>query len=552
MKIALAPINVKVGDFAANLKQAIAKIEEAERLGARLIVFPELSLLGYPSQDLLGRVDYLEKAAAQLDSLHKEIKNKNIAVIVGTALKSEGSRGVMNAAVFLHKNRREVRAKSLIPFYDVFNESRYFDSALELPEKFRGPVEFEGTKLGILICEDSWHDFELYGRKLYDVNPSEALKKQGCDLLVNISASPFDRTKRQRRREMMAKTAKALGVKTFYVNHLGAQDEIIFDGDAFAYGTDGALLGEKSPWSDELLFLSMEKGEAKPKLAVDEIADIERALVTGIRDYVKKNGFKQVVLGVSGGIDSAVVAALAAQAVGPENVIALSMPSKYSPSHSIEDAEKLAQTLGLKLRNFPIKFLFSTFHMALKPFFSGMPEDVTEENLQARLRGLTVMAFSNKFQALALSTGNKSELAVGYSTLYGDMCGALEPIGDLYKTEVYQLARHLNKDREMIPDNSIRKAPSAELRPGQTDQDTLPPYDVLDTVLAELVDNELSPEAALAKLREREFDLSEEAVQGIARSVRLAEHKRKQAPPVLRISTKAFGIGRRYPITCSY
>jgi NAD+ synthase (glutamine-hydrolysing) len=552
VKIALATVNVRVGDFEANLKQAIARIEEAERLGARLILFPELSLVGYPSQDLFMRADFLEKAAKQLDELQEKTKSKDIAIVVGTALKSDGPHGAMNAAVFLHKGRREVRAKTLIPFYDVFNESRYFDSALDLNEKFRGPIEFEGKKFGLLVCEDSWHEMQLAGRKIYQSNPSKDLKDKGCEILLNLSASPFDKTKRERRRQTISAAARALGVKIFYVNNLGAHDELVFDGDAFAFHGDGSLIDEKPTWNNELLFVSTDKSGGKAKLAVNETADIQRALVLGIRDYLKKNGFQKVVLGLSGGIDSAVVAALAAEAIGPENVIALSMPSKVSSSHSIEDAEKLAANLGIRLKSFPIKFLFSTVHMALKPFFSGMPEDVTEENLQARLRGISVMAFANKFQALALATGNKSELAVGYSTLYGDMCGALMPIGDLYKTEVYELANYINKTKEVIPESSIRKPPSAELRAGQTDQDSLPPYDVLDAILFQLVDRELSVDAAFRELKDGELDISEDLVRGIQRSVRVSEYKRRQAGPILRMSMKAFGIGRRYPITGIY
>ena len=543
MKVALAPINIRIGDFEANLKRVIARIEEAERLGARLVVFPELSLIGYPSQDLLSRVDFLDKAAAQLEELHKKIKAKDIAALVGTALRSEGSRGVMNAAVFLHKERKEVRAKTLIPFYDVFNEGRHFDSALTLAKELRAPIEFEGKKIGVLVCEDSWHNMELHGHRLYQDSPTAELAKQGCDFLVNLSASPFDRLKKRRRRDAISQAAKEFGAKILYVNHLGAQDEIVFDGDAFAYGNDGGLLAEKPAWNDDLLLINVEKTEAKPKLALDEIGDVYQAIVFGIRDYLKKNSFQKVVLGLSGGIDSAVVAALAAAALGPENVLGLSMPSKYSSSHSLEDAEALAKNLGIRLYNFPIKFLFSTTHIALKPFFEGLPDDVTEENLQARLRGVAVMAFSNKLQALPLATGNKSELAMGYSTLYGDMCGSLLPIGDLYKTEVYELAHYINRNRELIPGNSIDKAPSAELRANQTDQDSLPPYEVLDALLRQLIEDECAPEQVKG-----DKDLAKD----IHRRVRMAEYKRRQAPPILRMSTKAFGMGRRYPITGIY
>jgi NAD+ synthase (glutamine-hydrolysing) len=559
MKLALVPVNVRVGDFEGNLKIHRLAIEEAVKQGASFVVFPELSLLGYPPRDLLHRPDFPELALQQLDSLHEWLKEKypKLAVVVGTCLRAEAKcispRGLINAAVFLAGEKREVRAKTLIPFYDVFFESRYFDSAETLPASYRAPVEWEKEKIGLLICEDSWHVMELHGKKLHQQNPTEFLLKQGATLLVNLSASPFDRTKKAKRRETIASAAKASGVPIFYVNHYGAQDEILFDGDAFAFGKDGALLAGKEEASLEPLFLRLDASpKAAKKIATAEMRDLRLILVAGIRDYAKKNGFNRFVLGLSGGIDSALVATLACEALGPERVIGLAMPSKFSSHHSIEDAEELARNLGLTLRHFPIKMPHSTFTMALKPFFEGLAEDVTEENLQSRLRGVAVMAFANKFKALALATGNKSEFAMGYSTLYGDMCGALAPIGDLYKTEVYELSRFLNEERPVIPERSLTKAPSAELKPNQTDQDSLPPYDLLDAALRLLVEEELSLSEALPALK-KAFPKAEMALlERIQGALKLNEYKRKQAPPILRVSKKAFGPGRAYPLTCSF
>lgn len=559
MKLALVPVNVRVGDFEGNLKIHRAAIEEAARQGAGFVVFPELSLLGYPPRDLLHRPDFPERALAQLEQLHSWLREKHpkIAVLVGTVarVKAQGPspRGLANVAVFLAGERRETRAKTLIPYYDVFHESRYFDSAELLPESLKGPIEWGGEKIGVLICEDSWDAFSLRGVQVHSVNPTERLAKAGATLLVNISASPYDRKKKEARRDTVARAAKQHALPIAYVNHFGAQDEILFDGDAFVVGKEGAVLASHEEPSHEILYWRSDApGKAAKLLADREIRDLKLMLVTGIRDYARKNGFSRAVLGVSGGIDSAVVAALAAEALGAKNVIGLVMPSKYSSSHSIEDAEILGRNLGLELRHFPIKMPHSTFLMALKPFFAGLPEDVTEENLQARLRGVAVMAFSNKFRALPLATGNKSELAMGYSTLYGDMCGALFPIGDLYKTEVYELAHFLNRERADIPERSLTKAPSAELRPGQTDQDTLPPYELLDAALHLLIEEELSPEAALPLLRKSHAGADLALLDRIHQALRQSEYKRKQAAPILRVSRKAFGMGRSYPLTCIF
>jgi len=559
VKTALAPINVRIGDFDENLRRTLAFLERASAAGAELVIFPELSLVGYPPQDLLHRNDFLGRAEAQLSALERTLNEEfsHMAVVVGTALRVEApagapapsSRGVVNAAVFLAKGRREIRAKTLIPYYDVFHEGRYFDSAAMLLAHYRAPVEWNGRKLGLLVCEDSWDLQEHRGRRVHHESPAARLVEAGADLLINLSASPFERGKFRSRRETIAAQARALARPVFYVNHLGAHDEIVFDGDAFLVGAGGEILAEKPLWTEEMLVADLGRPAPPSPALSDEGENVRQALVLGIRDYAGKNGFQRFVLGLSGGIDSALVAALAVEAVGPENVMGLSMPGKYSSGHSIEDAEALARNLGIRLHSFPIKFLDSTFRMALKPFFEGREGDVTEENLHARLRGVAVMAFANKFNALALATGNKSELAMGYATLYGDMCGALFPIGDLYKTEVWELARHLNARRVVIPEHSIRKAPSAELRPNQTDQDSLPPYETLDPVLRCLIEGELGAEETFDVLARSERPVERELVADLQRRYRLAEYKRRQSAPVIRVSPKAFGSGRRYPIT---
>lgn len=562
MKIALVPVNTIVGDFSGNLKIHLEQIDKARSLGAGLVVFPELSLIGYPCLDYLHRPSFAEEAKDQLETLKKSLKKDSPAVIVGTVLDSAALerdpkasppsvRTLVNAAVFLAPGREEVRIKTLIPFYDVFTESRYFESAVYFHEKYRRLIDWEGEKLGILICEDSWHEMELNGARVHRENPTERLAKQGCSLAVNISASPYDTTKRDSRRTVISKAAKAHGLRIAYMNHFGAQDGIVFDGDAFFVNEKGEVLAEKQSLGAESLVVDG-KSAAAPKytkLKNQKLADLKAALVTGIRDYARKNGFERAVLGLSGGIDSAVVAVLAAEALGAKNVTGLAMPSKYSSTGSIDDAESLARVLGLSFKHFPIKMAHSTHSLALKPFFEGLPEDVTEENLQSRLRGVSVMAFSNKFRSLALATGNKSEFAVGYATLYGDMCGGLAPIGDVYKTTVYELARFLNEERLVIPESTLTKAPSAELRPGQTDQDSLPPYDLLDRILYGLIEEEKRISELYQELKGDFPKLDESLVREIQRKLMQSEFKRYQAPPILRVSRKAFGIGRQYPLT---
>ena len=469
-----------------------------------------------------------------------------VANATGPTLKS-----LANCAVFLQGGRKEIRIKTLLPFYDVFMESRYFEPAPSFGPEYSGPIECNGKKLGIVICEDSWTEQTLLDRKIHKHNPSAKLKEQGSQILINISASPFDAKKKSARRQTIIDAARAVGLPIAYVNHFGAQDEIIFDGDAFLYDGAGELLANKLELNGDVLHIDLDRTKpiTEKKIANLELQSLEAALVLGLRDYAKKNGFSRFVLGLSGGIDSAVVACLAVRALGPENVFGIAMPSKYSSSHSIEDAEELAANLKIKLFHVPIKMPHSTVQMSLKSAFPDGLQGLTDENLQSRLRGITVMAFANQLDALALATGNKSELAMGYSTLYGDLCGAVAPIGDLYKRDVYALASFINQARHLIPERTITKAPSAELRPNQVDQDSLPPYPLLDAALELLIEQELSPAATLTKLA-REFpNLDLTLLESIERKIRFSEYKRSQAPVVLKVSAKAFGSGRRYPIT---
>lgn len=562
VKIGFAQINTVVGDFAGNARKIARAAEDLESRGAQIILTPELSLTGYPPQDLLFKSDFVPRNLAALDDLHARVGKAALLVGCVDVNPSGKGRPFFNAAAVLEKNRPVRKIfKSLLPTYDVFDEARYFE-----PGPAPAPVEIGGHRLGVTICEDIWMP-EYLPRGLYTCDPVHDLVTAGAAAILNLSSSPFQIGKPALRREMIRRQAGRHRVPFFYCNAVGGNDQLVFDGYSLAATADGAIWIQAPGFQEgtfvldigdmnhEVEFRGHAVGGAKPKVtaltpwpsettARADMADLRDALVLGLRDYMAKCGFRTAVLGLSGGIDSAVTACLAVQALGAANVSGVAMPSEFSSGHSVEDALQLAANLGMKCLEIPIAGSFDAFKEQMSGAFSGKPDDITEENMQARLRGLTLMSLSNKFGHLLLTTGNKSELAVGYCTLYGDMCGGLAVISDLPKTTVYKLAEFLNADarRELIPARTITKPPSAELRPDQTDQDTLPPYEVLDEILRLYVEENLGAE----ELVRRGFD--EETVHWVLRRVDLNEYKREQAAPGLKVTGRAFGIGRRMPL----
>ena len=537
MKIGLSQINSTVGDLEGNARRIVAACRALEDRGAEVILTPELVLTGYPPQDLLFQSGFVTMSLGVLEEIHREVRSG--VWIVGCVQENTSGIGrpFFNAAAVLERGR-EVRwaFKSLLPTYDVFNETRYFE-----PSAHPVPLEIRGRLLGVTVCEDIWTP-DYLPRPLYACDPVEALVSAGAEAILNLSASPFQIGKAAQREEMLRAQAKKHGVPFYYCNAVGGNDELVFDGHSLAVGADGELLG-RLPGFEEATALV--PGEACSEV-VTPMEDLCRALVLGLRDYAAKCGFHSAVLGLSGGIDSAVVACLAVQALGAEKVTGVAMPSPFSSCHSVEDALALAKNLSIACLTIPIGESFDVFKSQMSSAFAGRPEDTTEENMQARLRGLILMSLSNKCGHLLLTTGNKSELAVGYCTLYGDMCGGLAVISDVPKTLVYALAEHLNLGSELIPKRSITKPPSAELRPDQTDQDTLPPYAVLDAILRLYVEENRS----LAEIAAQGFD--PETVRWVARRVNFNEYKRAQAAPGLKVTTRAFGMGRRMPIAHTF
>lgn len=541
VKIALAQIDPTVGDFTGNLQKIIAASTRAAEAGARLAVFPELSICGYPPADFLEKPSFLARCATAVDELALATRNLPVAVLVGVALPAPADCGkpAVNAAVLLDKGKVLLEQhKRLLPFYDVFDEQRYFE-----PAKTQKVVELDGLRLAVTICEDAWNDKNFWRDRLYPVDPLEELRQQNPAIHINLSASPFWHAKRGVRREMLSAIARRDGIPVVFVNQVGGNDSLIFDGSSLAIDAQGALIAQAASFAEDLVVLDP---FAAPVIATPLDDDNEasyRALVLGTRDYVRKCGFQKAIVGLSGGIDSALVVAIAAEALGAENVIAVGMPSPYSSQGSIDDSRKLAETLGIRFELIGISGLFTEFQKALAPQFAGLKADLTEENLQSRTRGCLLMALSNKFSALVLTTGNKSEMAVGYCTLYGDMVGALAVIGDLVKTRVYDLCRWINREREVIPEAILTKPPSAELRPDQKDTDSLPPYDVLDPILEAYVERYATPEQIAA-----DYGFAPEVIQKVVRLVERSEYKRQQAAPILKVTRKSFGMGRRFPI----
>jgi NAD+ synthetase len=541
VKIALAQINPTVGDFSGNLEKVVAASRRAAALGARLTVFSELVLCGYPPADFLEKPSFLARCRTAVDELAEATRDLPTAVLAGVALAAapECGKPAVNAAVLLDGGRLLLEQhKRLLPFYDVFDEQRYF-STLQ-PQRV---VELDGLRLAVTICEDAWNDKNFWPRRLYAVDPLEELNRQQPALHINLSSSPFWHGKRALRRQMLSAIAQRDHVPVLLSNQVGGNDSLIFDGSSMALNAQGELVAQAASFEEDLIVV--DPFTAPPVSAPDE-DDTEaayRALVLGTRDYVRKCGFKKALIGLSGGIDSALVAAIAAEALGAENVIAVGMPSPYSSTGSIDDSRQLAANLGIRFELIGISGLFAEFTDALQPLFVGTKPDSTEENIQARIRGNLLMALSNKFSALVLTTGNKSEMAVGYCTLYGDMVGALAVIGDLVKTRVYQLCRWINRSGEVIPWAILEKPPSAELRPDQKDTDSLPPYEVLDPILEAYVERYETPEQIAEA---NGFPL--ELVQQVVRLVERSEYKRQQAAPVLKVTSKSFGLGRRFPI----
>ncbi len=553
MKIALCQLNPTVGDFQNNVGKLLAAAEYAAGQGARLAVFPELSTCGYPPADLLEKTEFLDQAEAAMQRITVVSAEAFMpAILFGTVLRSDKRPGkpARNVSVLCDGGKvLLVQQKMLLPFYDVFDEQRYFEAGDD-----QSLVELDGETLAITICEDAWNDKEFWPERLYSNDPVEKLMAkrgaagQKATVILNISASPYWQGKQQVRREMLAMLAKRHGVTVALANQVGGNDSLLFDGASFAIGCDGGLLAAAASFrEDTVLFDTDCEPVHLPATLVGEVETDWQGLVMGVRDYVAKTGFSKVLIGLSGGIDSAVVAALAVEALGKDYVLGVGMPSEYSSSGSIEDARQLAENLEIRFELLPIRDGFNSLEHTLEPLFRNTEFGLAEENLQSRLRGTLLMTLSNKFGHLVLTTGNKSEMSVGYCTLYGDMVGALAVIGDVWKTRVYQLAHHANRHGEVIPYNTISKPPSAELRPGQMDTDSLPPYEVLDPLLQAYVERYESVEEIAASQ-----NLSLDRVGQVIALVERSEYKRQQAAPVLKITRKSFGNGRRFPIAARF
>ena len=540
MKIGFAQLNPTVGDLQGNFDKIVQSYERLAAAGAELVLTPELAVTGYPPQDLVFKSRFVPETLDIVEKLHSRVGKA--ALLVGFVDRNDGrGRPFHNAAALLeHGQPIRIAHKSLLPTYDVFDEDRYFEPASNVQ-----PFECGGKKIGITICEDIWTEHYL-PRPLYDCEPTRRLIEQGAEIILNLSASPFTLQKPAIRYEMVATLARTYKRPIFYCNMVGGNDQLVFDGNSIAVNSTGALIARLPGFREHEQVVDTDSAAAIEFKESPAPEQLFNALSLGLRDYLRKCNFKSAVLGLSGGIDSAVVAAIAADALGPENVVGVSMPSQYSSRGSVDDANKLSANLGIKVLHIPIAETFAIFKSQFKEIFSGLPENETEENMQPRLRAMTLMALSNKFGHLVLSTGNKSELAVGYCTIYGDMAGGLAVISDVPKTMIYELARWMNRKQEIIPSATIEKPPSAELKPNQKDQDTLPPYEILDQILRMYVEENLSARDIIL----RGFD--EKTVRWVQRRVDLNEYKREQAAPGLKVTSRAFGLGRRMPIAQKY
>jgi NAD+ synthetase len=541
MKIALGQLNPTIGDFEGNLR--LIRQAMADAAGADLLVLPELMVCGYPPRDLLEREAFLQASGQAMSDLCKSVQG-SLAVLVGfpeVLSEVKAGRHVANSVALIDGGKIvAIRRKSLLPTYDVFDEWRYFEPATTI-----APIPFRGRSLGVSICEDIWNDGDFWPHRLYREDPIEKLVNAGADLLINIAASPFTLEKRHLRPRMLASVARHWQRPLVFVNQVGGQDDLVFDGSSLAVNAKGEVMARAAEHAPDLVVVDVEAGGSDVNLRSFTESDARSALdalVLGTRDYARRCGFSGALIGLSGGIDSAVVACIASRALDPAQVLGVAMPSRYSSEHSRRDAADLAKNLGIEFREIFIEPMFAAYLDALAPAFAGREPDVTEENLQARIRGGLLMALSNKFGKLLLSTGNKSEIATGYCTLYGDTNGGLAVISDVPKTWVYKIAREINAERPVIPESTLTKPPSAELRPDQVDQDSLPPYDVLDAILAAHVEDGLDTQALVAA------GFEPTVVEKVLRLVRISEYKRRQLPPGLKITGKAFGTGRRYPV----
>jgi NAD+ synthase (glutamine-hydrolysing) len=549
MKIALAQLNYHVGNFQYNTEKIINAIHKAQSDKCDVIVFSELAICGYPPLDLLEREEFVEQCIEQVHKIASQCKT--IMAIVGAPSINTESKGkkLFNSAYVLAKGKiQSVQHKTLLPNYDVFDEYRYFE-----PNSNFNLVECKGKKLAITICEDLWDEQPVANSfaksKLYKMSPMKELKQLNPDMVINISASPFSYNQGQIRQQIITEKAAKNQIPFVYVNQIGANTELVFDGSSLVVNSQGKITQQLKPFEEDLHYCNLENIDQEKTISPAEqekLALIHDALVLGVKDYFNKMGFKKATLGLSGGIDSAVTVVIAAHALGAENVRVLLLPSKYSSDHSIKDAEDLAKNLGIHYDIVPIKDIVSGYDDTLAPIFSGLAPDVTEENIQARIRGTLLMALSNKFGHILLNTSNKSEAAVGYGTLYGDMNGGLSVLGDVYKTDVFALARYINRNEEVIPENTIVKPPSAELRPDQKDSDSLPDYDILDQILFNYIEKNESPQQIISE----GFD--PKIVKKAVRLVNINEYKRFQTAPIIRVSSKAFGLGRRIPLVSKF
>jgi NAD+ synthase (glutamine-hydrolysing) len=542
MKIALAQINTTVGDLAGNEAKIMEAARRAQAEKAGVVVFPELTTTGYPPRDLLLKKDFIAKNLTVLHRLAAASGETAMLVgYVGENKKRPGREVTNEVALLQHGKIAATRVKTLLPTYDVFDEDRYFEPAQE-----NSPVTIGGAACGVTICEDIWNDEDFWPQRRYQANPVAKLVSAGVECLFNISASPWWVGKEKLRYDMLASVARKSQRPVAFCNLVGGNDELLFDGNSLLFDAGGQLIAKAKSFEEDFVVADTGAGQPVSRPNATDEQNVHGALVLGLRDYFQKCGFKSAVLGLSGGIDSAVVACLAVAALGPEHVHGISLHSQFSSRGSLDDARLLAERLGIRYDVIPIQPSFESVRQQLKPVFSGRAEDTTEENIQARLRGVMLMALSNKFGSLLLTTGNKSELAVGYCTLYGDMCGGLAVISDVPKTMVYRLAQWINRGKEIIPKSSITKVPSAELRLNQSDQDTLPPYEILDAIL----DHYVVQGRSFAEIVKLGFAV--ETVKQVIRLIDVNEYKRRQAAPGLKVTTKAFGVGRRFPIAQRY